>query len=153
MLIKITTASGNSNLLNSGQAAHMDIRDIRRRRLKQLIAQKKSDGEVKNNADFARRHQIDTSYLSQILNGHRKIGEQAARKLEGQIGLSHGHLDGDDPIAGLSVHEREALYLIRLAPEDYRDRLLGVMEGKIDEWSARSAKTPTSKSVEGGGKQ
>lgn len=36
---------------------------------------------------FAERYDLDASYLSQILNGHRKLGEKAAANLEEKLGL------------------------------------------------------------------
>jgi len=37
--------------------------------------------------DFSDLHGLDASYLSQLLNGHRKLGEKAAANLEAKIGL------------------------------------------------------------------
>ncbi len=42
--------------------------------------------------DFANSHGLDASYLSQLLNGHRALGEKAAANLEQKIGLSPGSL-------------------------------------------------------------
>ncbi len=42
--------------------------------------------------DFANRHSLDASYLSQLLNGHRNLGEKAAASLEQKIGLAPGSL-------------------------------------------------------------
>lgn len=42
--------------------------------------------------EFAEAHDLDASYLSQLLNGHRRLGEKAAAKMEAQIGLPAGHL-------------------------------------------------------------
>lgn len=42
--------------------------------------------------DFANQHGLDASYLSQILNGHRNLGEKAAANLEEKIGLPAGTL-------------------------------------------------------------
>jgi len=42
--------------------------------------------------EFAEAHDLDASYLSQLLNGHRKLGEKAARNLEVKIGLAAGML-------------------------------------------------------------
>ncbi|MQG96205.1 S24 family peptidase [Pseudomonas sp. MN1F] len=42
--------------------------------------------------EFAEAHDLDASYLSQLLNGHRKLGEKAARNLELKIGLAAGTL-------------------------------------------------------------
>lgn len=37
--------------------------------------------------DFAEKHDLDASYLSQVLNGHRNLGERAAANMEAKIGL------------------------------------------------------------------
>lgn len=46
--------------------------------------------------DFANQHGLDASYLSQILNGHRNLGEKAAANLEEKIGLRPGALVSPD---------------------------------------------------------
>ena len=35
---------------------------------------------------FARKYGLDSTYLSQLLNGHRNLGEKAARNLEAKLG-------------------------------------------------------------------
>lgn len=47
--------------------------------------------------DFANLHGLDASYLSQILNGHRNLGEKAATTLEQKIGLAPGTLVSPTP--------------------------------------------------------
>jgi hypothetical protein len=42
--------------------------------------------------EFAELHDLDASYLSQLLNGHRTLGEKAAANLEKKIGLPEGSL-------------------------------------------------------------
>lgn len=42
--------------------------------------------------DFAERYELDASHLSQMLNGHRNMGERAAANLEKKIGLFPGAL-------------------------------------------------------------
>lgn len=63
----------------------MDIYQQRIATLKALIG----DSSLK---DFSDRHDLDPSYLSQILNGHRNMGERAAANLEKKIGLPPGAL-------------------------------------------------------------
>ncbi|WP_090620099.1 S24 family peptidase [Azotobacter beijerinckii] len=58
----------------------MDINQLRVTALKRLIG----GMQLK---EFAERHDLDASYLSQILNGHRKLGEKAAATLEEKLGL------------------------------------------------------------------
>lgn len=42
--------------------------------------------------EFADRYNLDASYLSQLLNGHRPLGDKAAKNLEDKIGLPGGTL-------------------------------------------------------------
>lgn len=65
----------------------MDPRDIRRLALKLLIEQAGST------AEFARRHDLDATYLSQLVNGHRNMGERSARNIEAKAGLPAYWLD------------------------------------------------------------
>jgi len=54
-------------------------------------------------ADFCRSHDLDPSYISQLLNGHRNIGEKAARKIEDKADLPQGFLDAEGEV--LQSHE------------------------------------------------
>jgi transcriptional regulator with XRE-family HTH domain len=47
--------------------------------------------------DFANQFGLDASYLSQLLNGHRKLGEKAATTLEIKINLPPGTLVAPEP--------------------------------------------------------
>jgi phage repressor protein C with HTH and peptisase S24 domain len=68
----------------------MDINQLRIEALKKLIGGRKTK-------DFAEQHDLDASYLSQMLNGHRPMGEKAARNLEAKIGLPAGALTAPTP--------------------------------------------------------
>ncbi len=46
----------------------------------------------KTQKEFADQYNLDASYLSQLLNGHRSLGEKAAANLEAKIGLPEGTL-------------------------------------------------------------
>lgn len=48
-------------------------------------------------AAFARHFSLDSTYISQLLNGHRNLGERAARKLEAALGQPPMSLDWEDP--------------------------------------------------------
>lgn len=63
----------------------MDIKELRIRALRQAM------GGL-SQKDFSNRHGLDASYLSQLLNGHRSLGEKAAATLEDKIGLPPGTL-------------------------------------------------------------
>jgi len=64
-----------------------DVRETRRLNLKMLVERKAST------ADFARFYQVDATYISQLLNGHRNMGEKSARNLEAKCGLPEKWLD------------------------------------------------------------
>jgi len=59
----------------------MDIRDTRRAHLRALVERHESA------AAFARAYNLDPTYISQLLNKHRQMGEKAARKI-GVTGIS-----------------------------------------------------------------
>lgn len=63
----------------------MDIQKLRVAALRRLIG-------TDTLKDFAERNDLDSSYLSQILNGHRNLGEKAARNMEEKIGCKPGAL-------------------------------------------------------------
>jgi len=66
----------------------MDIQDIRRKNLEQLIQEKYG-----NQAGFVRATGINQGELSAILRGMKSFGEKKARKLEQDAGLQPGQLD------------------------------------------------------------
>jgi transcriptional regulator with XRE-family HTH domain len=53
----------------------MDIKTLRREALMRVIG-------TLSQKEFADHHDLDASYLSKILNGHRSLGEKAALNLE-----------------------------------------------------------------------
>jgi hypothetical protein len=63
----------------------MDITELRVKALRQLVGERLLK-------DFANEHDLDASYLSQILNGHRAMGEKAAANMERKIGATQGYL-------------------------------------------------------------
>lgn len=63
----------------------MNISQLRVEALRALI------GNLKTK-EFAERYNLDASYISQLLNGHRPMGDKAAKNLEDKIGLTGGTL-------------------------------------------------------------
>ncbi len=63
----------------------MDIKKLRISKLRDLMGNK-------TQKEFADLYNLDASYLSQLLNGHRALGEKAASNLEAKIGLEPGTL-------------------------------------------------------------
>ncbi len=78
----------------------MDIYEQRLRALRHAMA-----GLTQK--DFANQFGLDASYLSQLLNGHRKLGEKAAATLEGKIDLAPGTLVSPEPSDSGDLLERE----------------------------------------------
>ncbi len=87
--------------------------------------------------DFANQHGLDASYLSQILNGHRNLGEKAAANLEEKIGLAAGSLvsparsEVASPVKpGLSAIEQLKLSLSKVKgfSSEARDRIVAAAE-------------------------
>jgi phage repressor protein C with HTH and peptisase S24 domain len=82
--------------------------------------------------DFANQHGLDASYLSQILNGHRNLGEKAAANLEEKIGLPAGSLvspSSPEPKPakqGLSAIEqlKQSLAKVKGFSNEARDRIV-----------------------------
>ena len=99
----------------------MDIQDIRRLRLKSLIDQEDSA------ADFARKYDLNESYLSQLLNKHRGFGERAARKIEAAVGLERFTLDAVD-VDMLSPDQLAWLALYEKLTADQRAAVVNVAE-------------------------
>lgn len=110
----------------------MDINQIRVEALKAVMA-------GASQKDFANQYGLDASYLSQILNGHRNLGEKAAANLEDKIGLTAGALVSpprreDQADASTPVNSAADLVRQMLAKqgksltEQARRRLLAVAE-------------------------
>lgn len=68
----------------------MSINEIRRKNLDRLIGEPGRRGRI---ANFAREHDLEPSYVSQILNKNRVMGERSARKFETVLKLRPGELD------------------------------------------------------------
>ena len=90
-------------MLTIGDDAEMDINELRIRALRKAMG-------VLSQKDFADKHGLDASYLSQLLNGHRNLGEKAATTLEAKIGLRPGSLvapaqKGNKPVEEAVPHK------------------------------------------------
>lgn len=79
----------------------MDIKQLRIKALRHSMG-------AMSQKDFANQHGLDASYLSQLLNGHRNLGERAAASLEAKIGLPPGSLVAPSPDSG-GENEHEPL--------------------------------------------
>ncbi|MBJ2345550.1 MULTISPECIES: XRE family transcriptional regulator [Pseudomonas] len=113
----------------------MDINQLRVKALKAVMA-------GASQKDFANQYGLDASYLSQILNGHRNLGEKAAANLEDKIGLPAGSLVSPVPMepavhakTGLSAIEqlKHSLTKVTGFSSEARDRILAAAEAPDDE--------------------
>lgn len=68
----------------------MDISEIRKQNLIAKIGDIHSHGAV---AEFARKYDLDATYVRQIIGNHRKMGEKAARNFERALKLNTGEMD------------------------------------------------------------
>ncbi|MPS27579.1 MAG: hypothetical protein E2576_11100 [Alcaligenaceae bacterium] len=105
MLSDSAIAIVNFAIANVSVQSGMDIHKLRR---DNLIAVLEASG-TKTIAEFAERYDLDASYLSQLRNTHRNIGEKSARNLELKLGLEPGFLDRATP-SGRAVAEQQAVY-------------------------------------------
>ncbi|WP_095169221.1 XRE family transcriptional regulator [Pseudomonas sp. Irchel 3H3] len=108
----------------------MDINQTRVKALKAVMA-------GASQKDFANQHGLDASYLSQILNGHRNLGEKAAANLEDKIGLPKGSLVSPPapeeqapitPAASATEQLKLALAKVKGLSDEARNRLLAVAD-------------------------
>ena len=84
-------------------------------------------------AAFARTHNVDATYISQILNGHRSLGEKAARKMEQAIGLAEGFFEkGSSPNARKSPPPDDFESLLALATPTSRTQLKRIAQAAAD---------------------
>ena len=112
----------------------MKISDIRRKNLNDLIGRHGERGRI---IDFAERHGLDASYISQLLNKHRGMGEKAARKIEQVIGLAPGALDNpitdqDFDISPLKPDEIELLRGYQSASPEIKKAVLRIFQPDQD---------------------
>jgi len=64
--------------------------NIRRQRLVQLISKYPTQQKLADEIG------VTNGYISQLVRGHREIGEKMARKIEAKLGLADGYLDNDE---------------------------------------------------------
>lgn len=115
----------------------MDINQARVKALKAVMA-------GASQKDFANLHGIDASYLSQLLNGHRNLGEKAAATLEEKIGLSAGTLVAPVGDTGATTPQapatssttdlvRQMLTKVKGLSPEARERIVAATEEPRDE--------------------
>jgi hypothetical protein len=120
--------------------------EIRRRRFSELVS--RSGKKVV----FAERYGLNAAYVSQLITGHRNMGEGFARSLELKAGLPVGWLDQDDPPGSgaeaiqtvvtspepvaepassyLTARERALIELFNSLPSEDQDKFFAQLEEK-----------------------
>lgn len=83
-------------------------KEHRRRNFALMVAKLKRDG--KRSKDIAIALDISPSYVSQMLSGHRDIGDATARSIEQKFELPHGALDAfwagpQAPLSGENIYQ------------------------------------------------
>jgi transcriptional regulator with XRE-family HTH domain len=68
----------------------MDIKKLRKQKLQAVIQR------LGGAAEIERKYDVSASYLSQLLNGFRDIGEKSARNIEQKLNLAPMFLDTSD---------------------------------------------------------
>lgn len=109
----------------------MDKYELRRQRLQNLVD--RAGGPSQFAKKFSRINAdkpIDETYVSQILNSHRKFGEKAARNMENRAGLPTEYFDREDNQATNVIHEKEQEYVSNL---ELRTRHLKPLTQKVVE--------------------
>jgi hypothetical protein len=80
----------------------MEIKKIRVERLKAFVQDEGGPAAV------ARKfNDVDASYLSQLINGHRPFGEKSARNLESKFSLPALYFDS------LELQQERGLYIVQ----------------------------------------
>jgi hypothetical protein len=105
----------------------MDIFELREVNLRALIDPKERGDIIR----FADTHGLNESYLSQILNKHRRLGEKAARNLEKQIGIPEKSLDSTEKLDALGEIEAAINRADWLSVEE-RANFIGLLKSMRD---------------------
>lgn len=105
-------------MLTESNDRRMDIYETRVKHLREIIG----ENQLK---DFAAAFDLDPSYLSQLLNGHRRLGERAAGTIERKLDLTPGTLSTHKFHIGigLSLHNQFKRAGLKHGPkiEEYDD--------------------------------
>lgn len=83
----------------------MDTVARRRKNLRKAIDALIESGKFKSDVAFCEHYDLNTSHISQMINGHGSFGERAARNLEKKVGWPSGYLDlesKDDQTSNIS---------------------------------------------------
>lgn len=92
----------------------MEIHAVRVRALKRAVA------KFPTISAFAKHYAIDCTYISQLLHGHRNMGEKAARNIESKLKLPFGTLDYEPDVGEEAALEAESHRAASSEPEGRR---------------------------------
>jgi transcriptional regulator with XRE-family HTH domain len=96
-----------------------EIFEIRRENLNKVISLLISENGYKTGAELCKRHNLSASYISQLLNSHRQIGEKAAREIENKLGIPLRYLDEIDASnIGVEVSVWASLYEMKILQDE-----------------------------------
>ncbi|HHQ6553257.1 TPA: hypothetical protein ACSTJZ_003151 [Serratia fonticola] len=112
----------------TNQNVHMDMKEIRRKRLADWFSDRTLPLK-------------DKSYISQLITGQSSsFGERAARRLERDYGMGDGYLDNppEDPDAtdtktvALDEREKLLLQLFDRLPESEKTQFIALLKDKVE---------------------
>ncbi len=119
----------------------METKNIRRTNLKHLL-----DVSGLSQVAFAERCGLAASVISQLVNGHRNLGDAISRRIEESLSVKKGWLDvphgesaddldyGDDDRLYLSLDEKRVVELFRKLPESERNNIISQLQIKVDDY-------------------
>ncbi|EBB2318876.1 helix-turn-helix domain-containing protein [Salmonella enterica] len=119
----------------------METKNIRRTNLKHLL-----DVSGLSQAAFAERCGLAASVISQLVNGHRNLGDAISRRIEKSLSVKKGWLDvphgestddldydnGDRPY--ISLDEKRVVELFRKLPESEKTNIISQLQTKVDDY-------------------
>lgn len=80
-------------MANTLTDAEKEIVKIRAKNLDTVIGRPGERGRI---SDFAEKYDLNTSYVSQVINGHKDMGDKAARRYEAMLSLPSMALDNPE---------------------------------------------------------
>lgn len=119
----------------------METKNIRRTNLKHLL-----DVSGLSQAAFAERCGLAASVISQLVNGHRNLGDAISRRIEESLSVKKGWLDvphgeseddldyDDDDRPYLNLDEKRVVELFRKLPESERNNIISQLQIKVDDY-------------------
>lgn len=105
----------------------MDMKEIRRKRLKEWFSSRSIPEREK-------------SYLSQLMGGKASFGERAARRIEGDYGMSRGYLDTPPeeevmpPQQPLTEQQKRLIDLFERLPESEKEPHIASLAAMVENY-------------------